>query len=66
MKSQYPGVWAIIYQSLKKNKMNLIKDPWSLQTCVIRFSFLTSFSNMRSYLLNRVLNQTFNTFKWDK
>lgn len=46
--------------------MNLIKDPWALQTCVIRISFLTSFSNIRSYLINGVLNQTFNTFKWDK
>lgn len=46
--------------------MNLIKDPWSLQTYVIRISFLTSFSNRRSYLINGVLNQTFNTFKWDK
>lgn len=46
--------------------MNLIKDPWSLQTCMIRISFLTSVSNRRSYLFNRVLNQTFNTFKWDR
>lgn len=60
--------WSVGYYlpKLKKNKMNLIKDPRSLQTYVIRISFLTSFSNRRSYLINGVLNQTFNTFKWDK
>lgn len=61
--------WSVGYylpKLKKKNKMNLIKDPWSLQTYVIRISFLTSFSNRRSYLINGVLNQTFNTFKWDK